>query len=62
MNWFWINAPLMMAFFGLWTGVPLWLTFRHPDTGTITATASTAADDVVVVAPLHSEGELVGAR
>jgi hypothetical protein len=31
MNWFWINTPLAAAFFAAWTGIPLWLAFKHPD-------------------------------
>jgi hypothetical protein len=27
----WINIPLMALAFGLWTGLPLWMVFRHPD-------------------------------
>jgi hypothetical protein len=27
----WINIPLMVLAFGLWTGIPLWLVLRHPD-------------------------------
>ena len=27
------NIPLMVLFFGLWVGIPLWLVTRHPDTG-----------------------------
>jgi len=61
MNWLWINVPLMVMFFAAWTGIPLWLSFRHPDTGPATLAASTPADDVALVAPLYAEAELVGA-
>ena len=27
----WMNIPLMILAFGVWTGVPLWLVLRHPD-------------------------------
>ena len=27
----WMNVPLMILAFGIWTGVPLWLVLRHPD-------------------------------
>ncbi len=27
----WMNIPLMIAAFGLWVGVPLWLVLRHPE-------------------------------
>lgn len=26
-----INIPLALVFFALWTGIPLWLIFKHPD-------------------------------
>ena len=31
MNWFWLNIPLMAAFFLTMTGIPLWIVFKHPD-------------------------------
>jgi hypothetical protein len=27
----WMNVPLMIAAFGLWVGVPLWMVLRHPE-------------------------------
>jgi hypothetical protein len=33
MHWFWMNIPLGALIFAVWTGVPLWLVLRHPDTG-----------------------------
>jgi hypothetical protein len=33
MNWLWINLPLMAVFFIAMTAIPLWLTFRRPDSG-----------------------------
>ena len=32
MNWFWMNMPLAAGFFVAWTGIPLWLVHKHPDT------------------------------
>jgi hypothetical protein len=32
-NWFWMNIPLMVIFFAAVAGIPLWLVFKHPDTG-----------------------------
>jgi hypothetical protein len=32
-NWFWVNIPLMVIFFAAVAGIPLWLVFKHPDTG-----------------------------
>jgi len=31
MNWFWLNVPLDVVFFGAWVGIPTWLVLRHPD-------------------------------
>jgi hypothetical protein len=28
-SWFWLNIPLALLFFGLWTGIPLWLTLTR---------------------------------
>jgi hypothetical protein len=36
------NIPLMVLFFALMAGIPLWLVSRHPDTGP-QATAQTPA-------------------
>jgi hypothetical protein len=33
MHWFWMNIPLAATIFAIWTGVPLWLVLKHPDTG-----------------------------
>jgi hypothetical protein len=33
MNWFWMNIPAAVVFFGLWSGIPMWLVLRHPDRG-----------------------------
>jgi len=33
MIWFMLNMPLAAAFFAAWVGIPLWMTFKHPDTG-----------------------------
>jgi hypothetical protein len=27
----WINIPLMILFFGLWVGIPMWMIFKRPD-------------------------------
>ena len=37
------NIPLMVLFFALWVGIPLWLVTRHPDTGPQTAQTSALA-------------------
>ncbi len=35
--WFWMNVPLMVLFFLLWTLVPLRMVLKHADTDTRTA-------------------------
>jgi hypothetical protein len=32
MTWILLNIPLMVLFFALWAGIPLWLVRKHPDT------------------------------
>jgi len=32
-SWFWLNVPLMALIFAAVCGIPLWLVFRHPDSG-----------------------------
>jgi len=41
MTWLLSNIPLMVLFFALWVGIPLWLVRRHPDTGPMQAAAVT---------------------
>jgi hypothetical protein len=60
MNWLWMNVPLMAVFFVAWTGIPLWLSLRHPDTGPETLAVSTSADDFIAVTPLSPDVELIG--
>jgi hypothetical protein len=31
MTWLLLNIPLMVLFFALWAGIPMWLVRRHPD-------------------------------
>jgi hypothetical protein len=31
MTWLLLNTPLMVLFFALWAGIPLWLVRTHPD-------------------------------
>lgn len=61
MNWFWIDVPLMALFFAAWTGIPLGLSLRRPDTGPVVLAASSPADDAALIALLQAEAELVGA-
>ena len=39
MTWLLLNIPLMIAFFALWVGIPVWLVRKHPDTGPTPAAA-----------------------
>jgi hypothetical protein len=32
MTWLLMNVPLMILFFALSVGVPMWLVLKHPDT------------------------------
>jgi hypothetical protein len=62
MNWFWLNVPAMVVFFAAITGIPLWLSFRHCDTGPATLLVTPdLADDVVADAELEEQPEPVGA-
>ena len=40
MTWLLLNIPLMVLFFALWVGVPMWLVLKRPDTGPAPAAAS----------------------
>lgn len=62
MNWFWLNVPAMVVFFAAVTGIPLWLSLRHSDTGPVVRPASTPAGDVAFATYLLPEVELVGAH
>jgi hypothetical protein len=39
MTWLLLNVPLMIMFFALWAGIPVWLVLKHPDTGPAVAAA-----------------------
>ncbi len=39
MTWLLLNIPLMVLFFALWVGVPVWLVLKRPDTGPALAAA-----------------------
>ena len=39
MTWLLLNIPLMILFFALFSGIPLWLVRKHPDTGPTLAAA-----------------------
>jgi hypothetical protein len=40
MTWLMINIPLMVLFFGLWVGVPVWLVLKRSDTRPKVATTA----------------------
>jgi hypothetical protein len=62
MNWFWLNVPAMVVFFVAITGIPLWLSVRHSDTGPAAlAAASDPAGGMASASYLLPEVELVGA-
>jgi hypothetical protein len=50
-NWLWLNIPLMAAFFLAVTGIPMWMVFRHPDTGPVTVTRQARAKVAVPARP-----------
>jgi hypothetical protein len=52
MNWFWMNVPLMVVFFAAITGIPLWLSLRHPDTGPAALAESVLDEDLAIDAEL----------
>jgi len=58
MNWFWLNVPLMAAFFGAWVGIPLWLVFKHPDRGPVAQDATQAGQTVSASGPALTEADL----
>jgi hypothetical protein len=52
MIWFMLNMPLAAAFVAAWVGIPLWMTFKHPDTG---PAFSAAPAYLVAAAPLAED-------
>jgi hypothetical protein len=40
MTWLLMNIPLMIVFFALWTGIPLWMVLRNRDTAPKSALAA----------------------
>jgi hypothetical protein len=62
MNWFWLNVPAMVVFFVAITGIPLWLSVRHSDTGPVMLSAAAPADNVAFASYLLPEVKLVGAH
>jgi hypothetical protein len=40
MTWLFMNIPLMIVFFALWVGIPLWLVLRSRDTAPNSAQAT----------------------
>ncbi|MGH3302150.1 MAG: hypothetical protein ACRDOK_10795 [Streptosporangiaceae bacterium] len=52
----------MVVFFAAWTGIPLWSTLRHSDTGPVTLPTARPANDVAAAALPPHVPELLGAR
>jgi hypothetical protein len=50
-GWFWANVPLMVVFFGCWTGIPLWLTLTRWNAEVTAKHAEIAAAQGKVAAP-----------
>jgi hypothetical protein len=61
-NWFWLNVPLMAVFFLAITGIPLWLVFKHPDTGPVPVRVRVASPPPAEPARSAPVRELAGAR
>ena len=40
MTWLLLSIPLMVLFFALWVGVPMWLVLKRPDTKPTPAAAA----------------------
>ena len=63
MNWFWMNIPAALVFFGLWSGIPMWLVLKHPDRGPAPlavqppAPTRSAAPAEPQIAPVPQHGE-----
>jgi hypothetical protein len=47
------SIPLMVLFFGLWVGIPLWLVTARPDTGP--RTAETAQMPAIAYLPAQQD-------
>ena len=60
MSWFWMNIPLMVVFFAAWTGIPLYLVLRHPDTGPGVAEAELAVTILADEGAAAIEADLAG--
>jgi hypothetical protein len=72
MSWFWLNVPLMAAFFLATAGIPMWLVLRHPETGpartsrsipprSLRLDATPRSVPVIVVPAAAAERELIRA-
>jgi hypothetical protein len=57
-SWFWLNIPLALLFFGLWTGIPLWLTLTRWNAEINAKHAAIAAQ--ATSAPGFAEAALAG--
>jgi hypothetical protein len=63
-SWFWLNVPLMAAFFLATAGIPLWLVLKRPDRAPREQPASAAgrvkaaAEEPAHSQRMHAEREL----
>ena len=59
MMWFWLNVPLMVAFFGAWCGIPLVKVLRNPEWGSGTGRRDRIkATEPVPAGAVHGAQEL----
>jgi hypothetical protein len=49
-----LNVPLMIIFFGLWVGVPIWLVLRRPDNRVLRDRAGEAVTPPQIRELIHS--------
>jgi hypothetical protein len=54
MTWLTMNIPLMVLFFALWAGIPMWLVLRRPDAGP--ESSATASVSNLPAAPSDDAG------
>jgi hypothetical protein len=62
MQWFWMNIPLAAMFVAIWTGVPLWLVLKHPDTGPESRVPNTPHQAQVAESTEPQAGDVYGPR
>jgi hypothetical protein len=60
-EWFWLNMPLALLFFGCWAGIPLWLTLTrwHAEVTAKHAEIAAAQGEIAVPAVLAQSAAAV---